>query len=101
MPSIFCLHCWEEEVQEQSSSKLILVFKAVDTTNGWLGIGQVTTAASCSCLLFPCWQFCSLSAEGVAQEIFVHQNVSPTHLVCDLVTKSICIFDPCKGMKCL
>lgn len=81
VPLIFCLHRWDEVVQERSSTELVLVFKAMDAANGWLGAGQVSPRllpASACC--FPCQQFCSLLTEGVVQEIFVHQNVSPTHL---------------------
>jgi len=48
---------------------------------------------------FPCRWLCSLSAEAVAQGIFVHKNIPPTLLICDLVTKGVCIFEHCEGMK--
>lgn len=101
VPLIFCLHRWDEAVQERSSTELVLVFKAMDAANGWLGAGQVTTAASCFCLLF------SLSAVL----LFVDRRCCPRNIcppkcsshppACDSVTKGICIFHGCEGMKYL
>lgn len=46
---------------------------------GWVRDGSPHLLSAPACC-FPCWQSCSLLAEGVAQEIFIHQNVPPTCL---------------------
>lgn len=89
---------WARWTRSKAPLCWFLVFEAADAANCWLGVGRVTKAASYSCLLFSLGAALPFICRSCSSRNIFHQNVLS---LTSLVTKSICIYDCCKGMECL